>query len=284
MGKAAAMTSEGTPSHSLQIRGRTVPRLGLGTWQLTGDECVDAVADALDIGYRHIDTARAYGNEREVGAGVKRSSVAREDVFLTTKIWMDDFEPQRLRRAAEDSLRELDTDYVDLLLLHWPNPGVPLQDSLSALSELRERGLTREIGVSNFPPKLLREAVALAAVFCDQVEYHPYLGQDDLLQIAGEADVMITAYAPLAHGKIFGDPTLSVIAERHNTGVGQVALAWLLAQPHVCVVPKAASHRNRVANFQAVDLNLTPEDRQAIDALPKDRREFDPAWAPDWND
>lgn len=275
------MTSE-QDGRVLAVKGTDVPRLGFGTWQITGDDAEVAVRDALELGYHHIDTARAYGNEREVGVGLRSSGVDREAVFLTTKVWFDDAEPSRFRASAEASLRDLGTDYVDLLLLHWPNPDVPLEASLQAMADLKERGLAREIGVSNFPAGLLRRALTDTPLFCLQVEFHPFLGQDELLGIAAEHDLMLTAYAPLAHGKVFGDPVLEEIAEAHGTGPAQIALRWLLDHPRVCVVPKAASHRNRVANLDVWSVELGDEERQRIDRLPKDQRRFDPEWAPDW--
>ena len=277
------MTNDTAPARELQIKGTSVPRLGFGTWKLSGAECFTAVRDALELGYRHIDTARAYGNEREVGAAIAASSVDRSEVFLTTKIWMDDFEPARLRAAAEDSLRNLGTDYVDLLLLHWPSPEVELERTLAELVALREEGLIGELGVSNFPADLLRRAVAAAPVFCDQVEMHPFLGQGELLEIAAEEDLMITAYAPLATGDVHSDPVLTGIAAEVGASAAQVALRWLLEQPRVAVIPKAASRKNRLSNLEAFDVELTEEHLAALDALPKDRRHFDPAWAPDWS-
>ncbi|HEX8103188.1 MAG TPA: aldo/keto reductase [Solirubrobacteraceae bacterium] len=269
---------------TLSVRRVPVPRLGFGTWQITGRDCERAVADALEIGYRHIDTARAYGNEREVGRGLAASGLARDEIFLATKLWMDEFEPDRLRAAAEDSLARLGTDYVDLLLLHWPNPDVPLEATLGAMVELREAGHIRELGVSNFPPGHLRRALAAAPVFTDQVELHPFLGAPALFEISEEQDVMITAYAPLAHGKVVDDPTLREIGEAHGKSAGQVALRWLLDQPRVAVIPKASSPERRRENFDVFDFALSAEQRAAIDALPKDRRDFSPEWAPDWAD
>ena len=277
------MTNDTAPARALQIRGTSVPKLGFGTWKLNGSECSTAVRDALDIGYRHIDTARAYGNEREVGAALAASRIDRDAVFLTTKIWMDDFEPARLRAATEDSLRNLETDYVDLLLLHWPNPEVELERSLETLVELRDEGLIAELGVSNFPPGQLRRALAAAPVFCDQVEFHPFLGQDELSEIAVSEDVMLTAYAPLARGEVMSDPVLGRIAAEVGASPSQVALKWLLEKPQVAAIPKAASRANRLANFAVFDVELTDAHRAAIDSLPKDHRRFNPGWAPNWD-
>jgi 2,5-diketo-D-gluconate reductase B len=276
------MPGAATDRRLLEVRGTVVPRLGFGTWQLTGRGCRDAVRGALDLGYRHIDTARAYGNERDVGSALADSGVAREDVFLTTKVWMDDVEPRRLRASAEASLRDLATPYVDLLLIHWPNPAIPLRESLDAMQALRDEGKIRELGVSNFPPRMLKRALDVAPVFCDQVEHHPFLDQAQLLDLAVRHDLLLTAYSPLGHGAVLTDPVLREIGAAHGKTAAQVALRWLVDRPHVAVVPKAASHRNRVANMEIWDFELTDAERAAIDALPKDRREMDPGWAPDW--
>jgi 2,5-diketo-D-gluconate reductase B len=269
-------------NETIEVQGTRVPRLGFGTWQITGPAAEEAVRDALEIGYRQIDTARMYGNEAEVGAGLRGGGVDREEIFLTTKVWMDDFEPRRLKAAAEDSLRSLRTDYLDLLLLHWPNPDVPLAATLAAMDELREAGKIRRLGVSNFPAGMLAEALEHAPVFCDQVEYHPFLDQSRLLELARERDVLVTAYSPLAHGRIFDGPDLAAIGEAHGKTASQVALRWLLDQPLVSPIPKASSHERRVENFDVFDFELSDEERRRIDDLHKDVRTANPAWAPDW--
>lgn len=277
------MTTIDATMRSLEIQGTTVPKLGFGTWQITGRDCEEAVRDALEIGYRHIDTARAYGNETEVGRGLAAGGVGRSDIFLATKIAPSDYEPARLRAAAEDSLRSLGTDYLDLLLLHWPNDDVPLEDTLGALVGLREEGKIRQLGVSNFPVGPLRRALAVAPIFTNQVEYHPFLGQQALLELAVERDFMLTAYSPLAHGRVPEDATLTEIAEEHGKRPSQVALRWLLDQPNVAAIPKASSHERRVENFEVFDFRLSDEERARIDALPKDERGIDPGFAPDWD-
>ena len=278
------MAPTDTSEATLTVRGVAVPRLGFGTWQITGGDCVEAVRDALAIGYRHIDTARAYENEAEVGRGIADSGVDRSDIFLTTKIWTADFEPDRLKAAAEDSLSKLGADYVDLLLLHWPNPDVPVEATLGALVELREAGRISELGVSNFPAGQLRRALDVAPVFTNQIEFHPFLRQPAQFEISAEHDLMITAYAPLAHGKVPDDPTLREIGEAHGKSPGQVALRWLIDQPRVAAIPKASSHERRAENFDVFDFALTDEERDRIDALPKDQRDFSPSFAPDWDD
>ena len=277
------MTAPNQTTETIEVQGTRVPRLGFGTWQIEGSDATEAVRDALEIGYRQIDTARAYGNEAEVGAGIADSGVAREDIFLTTKIFPGDFEPDAIKAAAEDSLRSLRTDYLDLLLLHWPDDSVPLERTLAALAELREAGRIRNLGVSNFPAGLLAQALEHAPVFCDQVEYHPFLGQDRLLELARERDLLVTAYSPLAHGRVPGDATLAEIGEAHGKTAGQVALRWLLDQPNVSPIPKASSHERRVENFEVFDFALSDEERARIDALPKDDRQIDPDFGPDWD-
>jgi 2,5-diketo-D-gluconate reductase B len=160
---------------------------------------------------------------------------------------------------------------------------VPLERTLGAMERLREEGLTRHIGVSNFPPGTFREALSLARIFTNQVEFHPYLGQEELIAIAREHDSSVTAYSPVARGKVLHDPTIAEIAREHGTAPAQVALRWLLEQERVIAVPKAAGHANRAANLEALELELGAEDRARIDALPKDRRYSDPGWAPDWD-
>ena len=261
------MTAPNQTTETIEIQGTRVPRLGFGTWQIEGPDATEAVRDALEIGYRQIDTARAYGNEAEVGAGIADSGVAREEIFLTTKIFPGDFEPDAIKAAAEDSLRSLRTDFLDLLLLHWPDDSVPLERTLAALVELREAGRIRNLGVSNFPAGLLEQALEHAPVFCDQVEYHPFLGQDRLLGLARERDVLVTAYSPLAHGRVPGDETLAEIGSSHGKTAGQVALRWLLDQPNVSPIPKASSHERRVENFEVFDFALSDDERARIDSL-----------------
>jgi 2,5-diketo-D-gluconate reductase B len=244
-----------------------IPKLGFGTWRLAGRECSEAVADALAAGYRHIDTAAMYDNEEDVGRGLGGT-----DVWLTTKVWPDDLEPERVRASLEGSLRRLARDHVDLFLIHWPNPHVPLAATLEAMTALRDEGKTREIGVSNFSASEFREALDLAPVIVNQVEYHPYLGQEELLEVCRERDVELTAYRPLAKGEVADDAVIAGIAAAHDATPAQVALAWLIGQDRVSAVPKASSPERRRENLAALELELTAEERARMDALPKDRR------------
>jgi 2,5-diketo-D-gluconate reductase B len=269
---------------TVEVQGVRVPALGFGTWQITGPDAEEATRDALEIGYRQIDTARAYENEREVGRGIKASGVAREEIWLTTKVWLDDAARDDVVAAGEDSLKQLDVDYLDLLLLHWPHPDVPVGETVEGLVKLQEAGKIRHFGLSNHPVGLMREAVKHGPVFADQVEYHPLLGQDGLLALAEEHDFLLTAYSPLAHGKVLEEPTLKKIAEAHGVSPGSVALRWLLDQPRVSPIPKASSHERREANWREVgSFSLTEDERAQIDGLPKDVRTADPDFAPDWN-
>jgi 2,5-diketo-D-gluconate reductase B len=255
---------------AVEIQGNRVPALGLGTWLLTGADCVEGVRDALELGYRHVDTARAYGNEREVGEGLRASGVPREEVFLTTKVSPNDAAPHRVRASCEASLADLGVRQVDLLLLHWPSRTVPLADTLEAMSVLLDETLIARLGVSNFPPAMLRDALDLAPVFCDQVKLNPYVAENELLELAVERDILVTAYSPLARGRVARDATLREIAAAHDKTPAQVALRWVLDHPNVCTVPKASSHARRLENLDVFDFALTEEERARIDALAGD--------------
>jgi 2,5-diketo-D-gluconate reductase B len=253
---------------TIDVRGVTVPAVGLGTWQMTGRACVEGVSDALVLGYRHIDTARYYGNEREVGEGIRASGVPRDEIFLVTKVPPSDAAPDDLRASCEASLADLGVDVVDLVLLHWPAPRIPLADTLGAMAALRDEGRIAHFGVSNFPPALLEQALEIAPdVFNDQVELHPYLHQDELVQLADDRDVLITAYSPMDRGRVANDPTLREIGAAHGKAPGQVALRWLLDHPNTCVIPKASSHERRAENLDVFDFELSDEERTTIAAL-----------------
>jgi len=268
---------------TIEVRDVHVPAIGYGTWLVTGQDATDGVRDALEIGYRQIDTARAYENEREVGRGIAESGVPRDEIFLTTKVPHDDATADEGERHAEQSLERLGVDHRDRRLLHWANPDVPHEEALKDLSKVREDGRTRNLGVSKFPAGLLKQAVEIAPVFCNQVEYHPFLDQDRLLEVARANDVLITAYSPLAHGKVPEDETLRRIGAKYDKSAGQVALRWLLDQPGVSPIPKASSQGRRRENFDVFDFTLSDEDREEIGALPKDVRTGNPPWAPDWD-
>ena len=271
------------------VRGVDVPTVAIGVFEVEPGETEETVADALAAGYRHVDTARAYGNEEEVGRGIRRSAVDPADVWVTTKVWIDDFAPDRLRRSAEASLRALDIERIDLLLLHWP-PQDPdeLRPALEELRRLRDDGSIRELGVSNFPAYMLRDALAIEpAIFADQVEYHAKLSQRELREIADAEDLLLEAYAPLggSASDMVDEPVLREIAEAHDASPAQVALAWLAHQDRVVLLPRSTDPGRRRENLAALELDLTPAETARIDEL-SDRRErnFDPPFAPDWRD
>jgi 2,5-diketo-D-gluconate reductase B len=278
------MPREATQSRTVTVQGVEVPKLGYGTWLVEGEDAYEGVLDALELGYRHVDTARAYGNERRVGRALADSDVPREELWLTTKVWYEDAAPDMLVREFEQQLADLQVDYVDLLLLHWPAPQTPLADTLGAMDALRRQGLVRHVGVSNFPSALLREALALAPIFADQVEYHPYLPQGPVMRECLEHDLLLDAYSPFAHGLVHRDPQLAAIGARHGKSAGQVALRWLLDQPNVAALPKASSHERRAENVDLFDFELDDEERAAVAALSRRHlRTADPPFAPAWD-
>jgi 2,5-diketo-D-gluconate reductase B len=247
------------------IKDQKVPSLGLGTWRLSGKECRRAVERALALGYRHIDTAQMYGNEGEVGQGIQGSNVEREDVFLVTKVRTSSFSHEDVIRSTRESLRKLQTDHVDLLLMHWPNPSVPLEETLGAMTELQEDGSVRHVGVSNFPPSMVEEATGYATIFCNQVEYHPFKAQDELLGQAREMDYLLTAYRPVAKGAVANDATLQEIGEAHGGKTPtQVALRWLIQQEQVVAIPKATSDAHLKSNFDVFDFELSDDEMKRI--------------------
>ena len=248
------------------VQGVDVPALGLGTAGMTGEACRRAVEDALELGYRHLDTAQLYRNEDAVGAGLAAADVPREEVFLVTKIRRQNLAYDDVLDSFERSLDRLGTDYVDLLLAHAPSRQVPLEETLGAFDELSAEGLTAHIGVSNFGVDRTREAMATAEapILTNQVEYSPYYEQRDLLAFCLEHDLLLTAYTPLAKGKVQGDAVLGEIAERHGKTEAQVALRWLVQQPNVCTIPKAASAAHRRENLAVFDFELSSAEMERI--------------------
>ena len=273
--------------HYIDVQGVKVPALGFGTWALSGRSAYEATRRALDLGYRHIDTAQIYGNETEIGRAIRDSRIARDEIFLTTKISPTNLHAAAAKRSHEESLKRLGLDQVDLLLIHWPNAGVPLGETLGALAALRAEGKTRFIGVSNFTVALLREAVERhgAELLCNQVEYHPFLSQRALLALQERYAMMLTAYAPVARGRVFRDKTLTAIGRKYGKSGGQIALRWLIEQDRVSAVPKAANPAHAAENIDIFDFALTQEDRAAIDALAENDRLVEwGGYSPDWDE
>ena len=261
----------------MTVRGVDVPAVGLGTWRLRGDDCRRAVETALELGYRHVDTAQAYGNERQVGAAIRGSSVDREDVFLTTKLDGGSRTRAAVHRSVEESCRRLDTDYLDLLLLHWPNgkppfspvsfPGAtPLAETLAAMADLVEAGRVRHVGVSNFDVRRLDEARSLADVplFTNQVQFNPYWDQRNLLSYCRRHDVLLTAYSPLCHGGVLRDDVLRTVGRKYGKTPAQVAIRWVLQHEGVCAVPKATSRDHLRENREVFDFELTDAEMERI--------------------
>ena len=267
-----------------------IPVLGLGTWQSTGQDCVDVISQALKMGYEHIDTAQAYGNEKEVGQGIKQSGVSRDKFFLTTKIFPDDmkFEPEKLIAAAKRSLADLDTDYVDLLLLHWPDDRVPLSETIPALCELQKQGLTRHIGVSNFNIANIIEAEKYADVpiVVNQVEFHPFIKQKTLQTFLNNHHILLEAYSPLARGDVFDNEIIKEIADKHNVTPAQISLAWILADKHRIAIPKTANPDHLQGNLDAINVQLSADEIEKISSLARadGRKIKHPDYSPEWDD
>ena len=269
----------------ITTHGLTMPKLGLGTWPMRGAECTEAVLGALGRGYRHIDTAKMYGNEDAVGAALAQTPVPRADIHVTSKVWPDDLAPAAMWRSLESSLADLRTDYVDLFLIHWPRPEMNLPEALATLVRFKEEGLARAIGVSNFNTALLRRAVEEvgAPIACNQVEYHVLLDQSKLLAYARTRQIVVTAYAPLARGALTKHAALQRIAEKHSATLEQVALKWLLDQDGVAAIPKASRAESQQTNLDSLKLTLDGDDRAVIAALPKHERLVKPGWTMQWD-
>lgn len=262
-----------------------MPRLGLGTWRMSGRECTASVLNALALGYRHIDTAEMYGNEEAVGAALAESGIPRDDIFLTTKVWYENLTPDGVRRAIEASLAKLRTDHVNLFLIHWPSAAMNLEAVLATMTQLRHEGMVRHIGVSNFTVALMHQAVETigAEIACNQVEYHVLRGQDAVLEYARRHGIVVTAYCPLAQGRLGDYPALAGIAAKHGATPAQIALKYLLDKDGVAAIPKASRDETQRANLAALAIRLDDEDRAAIAALPKSQRFVDPAFGPEWD-
>jgi len=269
----------------LHTQGISLPRLGLGTYRMQGDVCRAAVESALVLGYRHVDTAEMYGNEDAIGAAIAAAGVAREDLHVTTKVWNENLAPDAIRRAFDTSLKKLRLDHVDLYLVHWPARNMNLPAMFDTLLRLKDEGRTRAIGVANFNIALLKTVVEdiKAPIACNQVEYHVMLDQTPLRKYLAAKGIPLVAYCPLAQGRAASDETLAAIGRKHGASAAQVALKWLLDQDGVAAIPKASRAESQRANLDALHVGLDDEDRQAIAALPKDKRLVNPGFAPAWD-
>jgi 2,5-diketo-D-gluconate reductase B len=246
--------------------GERIPALGLGTYRLHGQECERVVREAVEMGYRHVDTAEFYDNQRAVGRGLEAASVPREQVWLTTKVWRSNLRREDALHSARTSVERLGVDAVDLLLIHWPNDRVPIEETIGAMNDLQSEGLVRHVGVSNFSVDQLREAAAASVtpIVADQVRYNPDTRVDDLLAYCLDEGVLLTAYTPLAKGGIADDGPLAEIGQRHGKTAAQVALRWLLQQEVVSAIPKASSREHLRENLDVFDFELSAAEMRRI--------------------
>ena len=269
----------------VEANGARIPALGLGTWELSGRACGRVVEQALRLGYRHIDTAQVYDNEREVGDGLRGSGVRRDDIFLTTKVWTNHFAPHDLERSVKESLARMRLSSVGLLLLHWPNSHVPLEETLGALSHAKRMGLTRHIGVSNFTVALIEQAMALSPepLVCNQVEYHPYLDQTKVRAACDQHGLALVAYSPIARGRVKADQMLAGLGRAHRKTPAQICLRWLVQQ-NVAAIPRTSRVERLSENIDIFDFELSDDEMAQITALanPKGRL-TDFGFAPKWD-
>lgn len=260
-----------------------IPKLGIGTWQNTDSEtCAKSVQTALDMGYRHIDTAQAYENEQYVGKGINNSAMLREDFFLASKVWISNLQSQDVIETTQESVDKLGVDQVDLMYIHWPSGEYDPVDTFEGMNQIVEEGLTKNIGVSNFTVSQLEEARKLAdtGILANQVEMHPLLQQEELVEYCQRNDIYLVAYSPLARGKVFDIPVIQDIAEKHDVSEAQVSLAWLMDKDNVVAIPKASSKEHIRDNFEARDLELDTEDIEKIESIDREERVVDPGFAP----
>ena len=260
-----------------------IPDLGLGTWQNTDpEECSKSVKTALKMGYEHIDTAQAYGNEEDVGRGLEEAEVDREDYFLASKVWIDQLAPENVKSSTKESVEKLGVDSVDLMYIHWPSGDYQPQETLKAFKELVHSGEIKNIGISNFTPEQVEKAIEIAPkhIITNQVEMHPLLQQEELLKKCREHDITLVAYSPLARGKVFEIEELQEIAEKHGVSEAQISLAWLMQKDGVVGIPKASSEEHIRDNYEALDLELEEEDIEKIESIDREDRQVDPGFAP----
>jgi len=251
--------------------GYRMPVIGFGTWRLKGEECFKAVSTALSIGYTHIDTAAVYGNEKEVGKAIK--DLNRSKLFITSKVFYFNLKHDDVVKSCEQTLNDLETDYVDLYLMHWPNKNIPLKETMAAMQELAEQGKIRSFGVSNFTVAHLKEAISIGniPVCVNQIEYHPYLGQEDVLEFCRQNSIVVEAFCPNAQGKVIDDPVLQRIGRTYKRTAAQVSQKWLL-QKGMVVLPKSRSEKHMKENLDMFGWELSEEDMKRIGSLNRNER------------
>lgn len=270
----------------VHAHGAAIPAIGLGTFLAQGEACSEAVSFALKSGYRHVDTAPRYENEEAVGEGLRRSGIPRDEIFLTTKVWWDRIGEGDLQRSAEDSLQRLGVDQVDLLLIHWPNPKIPLADSIAALNDAKRRGYAKHIGVSNFTIAHLNEAWRLTKepLVCNQCEWHPSLDQEKLRAVVRGYGMIFTAYSPVGKGVYGENPAVVRIAKKYGKLPSQVVLRWNVQHEGSVAIPKSVNPERMCANLDIFDFTLTDEEMAQLTALgSREGRLVKPDFAPNWD-
>jgi diketogulonate reductase-like aldo/keto reductase len=272
---------------TVTAHGATMPVIGFGTWNIAGEECARSVAEAIRIGYRHIDTAAGYRNEDRVGEGIRASGIPRDRIFLTTKVGPENLAERDFYASVENSLKQLKVDQVDLLLIHWASKVLPVADTIKPLNEAKRRGWAKHIGVSNFTIKLLTEAWAATKepIVTNQIEYHPYLTQENLVAFMRGKDMILTAYSPLGRQVILDDPVIAGVARKHGRTSAQVVLRWDIQQKNVVPIPKSTKAANIRSNFDIFDFALDDADMKALTALGarKQRIADWPPASPEWD-
>jgi diketogulonate reductase-like aldo/keto reductase len=272
---------------TIKLHNIDIPKLGFGTWQIHDEECVNAVGKALQMGYRHIDTAQAYDNEEFVGEGWQKSGIPRDNFFLTTKIFREQFETKdKAISSLKESLNKLKTDYVDLVLVHWPFPEYEIEQLIEPLMEAQDKGLTRLIGVSNFTVHHMEDAKRISdnRICMNQVEYHPKLNQEPVLDFVRENGWGLTAYSPLGRGTAMEEQAIQDIADKHEKTQAQIILRWLIQQDNVLAIPKSSNEEHMASNFSIFDFELTSEDMETIFKLRHaNDRQVNPDFAPAWD-
>ncbi len=272
-------------SQVIEAHGARIPALGFGTMTLKEDLCVELVDAALQLGYRHLDTAQMYGNEREVGSGLRGSGLKREDIFLTTKVWFNRLAPGDFERSVDESLEKLALPWVDLLMIHWPNAQIPLAGSIAALCKVKKSGLAKNIGVANFNIAMIEEANKLASepIAVLQIEAHPYLDQGKVIAAARRHGMAVVGYCPLARGNVPGDATLQKIGRAHGKTASQVALRFL-EQEHIIPIPRTSKRERLAENLGSLDFKLGDAEMAEIGKLKRpDGRIVSPPQAPQWD-
>ena len=258
--------------------GNNIPIIGIGTWQLTGDKCIESIEYALEIGYRHIDTADIYGNHTEVGQAIKRSNIPRSEVFLTSKVWHTNLRKDEVKNSLKRNLDELSLEYIDLYLVHWPNSSIPITETLEAMQELKEEKLIQSYGVSNFTKNHIQQILNNDfEISINQVEFHPSLFQKDLYNFCMQNEIFITAYSPIGQGKDLNIQEIKNIANKIEATPAQVILSWLI-QKNIIVIPKASSKNHIEDNLESLNFELGAEDIATIDSLNQDLRIIDPSF------